>query len=171
MSALNFKGFTAVYTGVYVPPIFIKNRVGCFVACLAGALLLAQSAFAQAPVIGYSSSTYTLVQGTSFSTIPSNTGGTVPLNTLGLISTFAGSTAGTSGRTTMPQGLLQVSAGPGEEHLMHLATCMLWIMAIMRSGRSLPPAWSRCWQAVPQALPAERTAPARRRCRKFSLLA
>ncbi len=57
------------------------------------------SAAGVAPNISYTPSTNVLNVGSAFSITPANSGGAVPLNTIGLISTFAGSTAGTAGRT------------------------------------------------------------------------
>jgi len=69
------------------------------------------SAVGMAPNIYYTPSTNVLVQGTSFSITPANSGGVVPLSTIGLISTFAGSTAGTSG-TTNATGTAARFSGP-----------------------------------------------------------
>ncbi|HZY39028.1 MAG TPA: putative Ig domain-containing protein, partial [Mucilaginibacter sp.] len=99
MSALNFKGSVRMFVCVSLSPILPKKLVTCIAVCIAYVLLLSQSAFAQAPNISYGPSTNVLTLGTAFAITPANTGGAVPLNTLGLISTFAGSTAGTAGRT------------------------------------------------------------------------
>jgi len=62
--------------------------------------ILTTSVKAQAPNITYNPSTYIFTSGTAISTItPTNTGGTVPANTYGTVTTFAGSATGASGTT------------------------------------------------------------------------
>src|ERR1700743_1615083 len=58
-----------------------------------------QQALSQAPSISYSPSTNNLAGGTLFSMSPANSGGTVPATNFGQVTTFAGSTSGTSGYT------------------------------------------------------------------------
>jgi len=53
---------------------------------------------AQAPSISYSPSTSALLVGVPFSVAPINSGGAVPATVYGTVTTFAGSTAGSSGR-------------------------------------------------------------------------
>lgn len=75
------------------------KRILLYLGLFPGILFLADCARAQAPNISYSPSTSALLVGTPFSVAPTNTGGAVPANAYGQVTTIAGSTAGTSGYT------------------------------------------------------------------------
>ncbi|HEY9002330.1 MAG TPA: T9SS type A sorting domain-containing protein [Mucilaginibacter sp.] len=82
---------------------------------------LSINAKAQAPNISYVPSAYVFTSGTAISTIsPTNTGGSVPANTYGQVTTFAGNTNGNSGtgngtgtgaRFNGPLGIVEDASG------------------------------------------------------------
>jgi len=97
----------------------VKKQFNYSVAALL-LLILSTGVKAQAPNISYVPSTYVLTAGTAISTItPTNAGGTVPANTYGQVTTFAGSPAGNGGnaggttnaRFNGPLGIVEDASG------------------------------------------------------------
>ena len=98
----------------------VLKRIIFFIGLLSVFSLFTECARAQAPNITYSPSTSALLVGTPFSIAPTNTGGAVPANGYGQVTTIAGSTAGTSGfvnangtgaRFNLPQNSVNDAAG------------------------------------------------------------